>query len=233
MTDYLHTAEPVSSRKLSSKYLKDISPATIRNELADLESEGFLTHPHTSAGRIPSDLGYRYFVDQLMRIKGLSPKEIEFIKHQFVSSQGNLEELLHTTLKVAATLSHLLAVVTAPRLPFRVMSSGMSNIVKQPEFSDSEHIRNILDVIEHEDLISRITEEDSAEGVVTIKIGNELRHKQIKDCSLVVSRYELPNHFAGTVSILGPTRMTYDKVTSIVDAVSKTLREILTQGIDQ
>ena len=68
-------------------------------------------------------------------------------------------------------LSHPLAVVTAPRLPFRVMSSGMSNIVKQPEFSDSEHIRNILDVIEHEDLISRITEEDSAEGVVTIKIG--------------------------------------------------------------
>ena len=228
VTDYLHTAEPVSSHKLSSKYLKDISPATIRNELSDLEDEGFLTHPHTSAGRIPSDLGYRYFVDQLMKIKGLTPKEIEFIKRQFLSSRGNIEELLHTTLKVAASLSHLLAVVTAPNMPFKVISSGLSNIARQPEFTDPEHIRNILSLMEHEDLISQIMEEDSAEGVVTIKIGAEIKHKLIKDCSLVVSRYRLPNHFAGTVSILGPTRMTYDKVTSIVDTVSKSLRDMLT-----
>ncbi len=230
ISDYLHTAEPVSSDRISRKYIKDVSPATIRNELSDLEQEGFITHPHTSAGRVPSDLGYRYFVDQLMKIKGLTPKEIEFIKQQYGMAGNNIEELLHTTLKVASALSHLLAVITAPKLPFKVLSSGFSNIARQPEFSDADHIKNILSVIEHEDLISRITDEDSDEGVVTIKIGSEIKHRQIKDCSIVISRYRLPHHFAGTVSILGPTRMMYDRATSIVDTVSKTLRDILTGG---
>lgn len=226
INDYLHTAEPVSSDKIQKRYLVDVSPATIRNELAALEKEGFLTHPHTSAGRIPSDMGYRFFVDELMKVKGLSQKEAEFIKHQYVMAGHNIEELLHTTLKVASTLSHLLAVVTAPNMPFKVLSSGLANIAAQPEFRDAEHMRNILSLIEEETLINDITNEVQEEGPAIIKIGSEIKHKRVKDCSIVISRYEMPSHSAGTISIIGPTRMTYDKVTSIVDAISKSLHEI-------
>jgi heat-inducible transcriptional repressor len=227
ITDYLHTAEPVSSERLSRKYIHDVSSATIRNEMSDLEEEGFLRHPHTSSGRVPSDTGYRYFVDQLMKIKGLTQKEVDFIENEYRKAGKNFEELLHTTLKVAATLSHLLAVITTPRLPFKVLSSGFSNIVKQPEFSDSEHIKNMLSVIEQEDLISKLMSDSAKDDSPTIRIGSEIRHKKIKDCSIVISKYDLMGQSLGTISIIGPTRMTYGKVTSVVDAVSRTLKEIL------
>lgn len=233
VTDYLHTAEPVSSDKVAKKYLRDISPATVRNEMSDLEEEGFLMHPHTSAGRVPSDTGYRYFVDQLMKIRDLSQKETDFMTSEYKKAGRDFEELLHTTLKVAATLSHLLAVITTPRMPFKVLSSGLGNIIDQPEFSDTQHIKDILSVIEKEDLISHIIYESSKGSAAgkqnqpTIKIGSEIKHKKIKDCSIVISKYDLMGQSLGTISIIGPTRMTYDKVSSVVDTVSKTLRQIL------
>lgn len=232
VNDYLQRAEPVSSDAVREKYMRDISPATIRNEMAELEEEGFLKHPHTSSGRIPSDLGYRYFVNQLMKLRGLPQKEIEFMEREYKKAGKNIEELLHATLKIAATLSHLLAVITAPKLPFKVLSSGLTNILKQPEFSDLEHMKNILSVIEKEDLIEHIIGESAKDEDVTIRIGSEIKHKIIKDCSIVVSRYDLFGESLGTISIIGPTRMTYSKVTAVVDTVSKTLRNILSEDVD-
>jgi len=229
VNDYLHCAEPVSSDKICRKYMSDISPATIRNEMAQLEEDGFLQHPHTSSGRIPSDLGYRYFVNQLMKLRGLTHKEIQFIEKEYKKAGKNTEELLHTTLKIAATLSHLLAVITAPKMPFKVISSGMANIAKQPEFNDTEHIKNILSVIEREDLIEHIVGENAKDDAITIRIGSEIKHKKIKDCSIVVSRYDLFGESVGTISIIGPTRMTYSKITSVVDTISRTLRDILSE----
>jgi len=227
VNDYLQSAEPVSSDKIYRKYMRDISPATIRNEMAELEEDGFLKHPHTSSGRVPSDLGYRYFVNQLMKLRGLTHKEIQFIEMEYKKAGKNVEELLHTTLKIASTLSHLLAVTTAPKMPFKVISSGMTNMIKQPEFNDTEHIKNILSVIEREDLIEHIVGESAKDDAITIRIGSEIKHKKIKDCSIVVSRYDLFGESVGTISIIGPTRMTYSKITSVVDTISKTLRDIL------
>jgi len=230
VNDYLQSAEPVSSDRIYRKYMRDISPATIRNEMASLEEDGFLQHPHTSSGRVPSDLGYRYFVNQLMKLRGLTHKEIQFIEKEYKKAGKNVEELLHTTLKIASTLSHLLAVITAPKMPFKVISSGMTNIIKQPEFNDTEHIKNILSVIEREDLIEHIIDDSAKDDDVTIRIGSEIKHKKIKDCSIVVSKYDLFGESVGTISIIGPTRMTYSKITSVVDTISKTLKEILSEG---
>jgi heat-inducible transcriptional repressor len=230
VNDYLQSAEPVSSDRIYRKYMPDISPATIRNEMAELEEDGFLQHPHTSSGRVPSDLGYRYFVNQLMKLRGLTHKEIQFIEREYKKSGKNVEELLHATLKIAATLSHLLAVITAPKMPFKVISSGMTNIIKQPEFNDTEHIKNILSVIEREDLIEHIVGESAKDDDITIRIGSEIKHKKIRDCSIVISKYDLFGESVGTISIIGPTRMTYSKITSVVDTVSKTLRNILAEG---
>jgi transcriptional regulator of heat shock response len=227
VNDYIHTAEPVSSDKIAKKYVTKVSPATIRNDMASLEEEGLLKHPHTSSGRIPSDAGYRYFVDQLMKLKELSDKEMDYIKSEFSKSDKNLEDLLHTTLRVTATLSHLLAVITAPKHPFRVMSSGLSNIAEQPEFNRTEEIKNLLNVVEHEDLFADLLEGNMENSPLTIKIGSEIKHNKIKDCSIVMSKYDLFGQSVGTISIIGPTRMTYSKITSIVDAVTSSLKDLL------
>src|SRR2546425_13318497 len=81
--DSIATAEPVASPQLVRRYHLDVSPATVRNELAELEERGLLTHPHTSAGRVPTDLGYRYFIESLMPTSGLRPEEQVTVSHQF------------------------------------------------------------------------------------------------------------------------------------------------------
>jgi heat-inducible transcriptional repressor len=102
-------------------------------------------------------------------------------------------------------------------------------MIKQPEFNDTEHIKNILSVIEREDLIEHIMDDSAKDDDITIRIGSEIKHKKIRDCSIVVSKYDLFGESVGTISIIGPTRMTYSKITSVVDTISKTLRNILSE----
>lgn len=113
--DYISTGEPVGSRTLSKKYDLGLSPATIRNELADLEEEGLLRQPHTSAGRVPSDTGYRFFVDHLMeRRRTLAPEQERLIQ-EWLQSGRDLPELMRQTAKLTAVLSGCTAIVRAPR----------------------------------------------------------------------------------------------------------------------
>ncbi|MBU6430722.1 MAG: HrcA family transcriptional regulator, partial [Cyanobacteria bacterium REEB65] len=110
VSDYILTAEPVGSRTLSRKYELGLSAATIRNELADLEEEGLLRQPHTSAGRIPSDFGYRVFVDDLMGPPRLAPDK-EAILDQVAEQAQDLQELLHQTARLTAVLAGCTALV--------------------------------------------------------------------------------------------------------------------------
>lgn len=114
--DYVFTAEPVGSRALSKKFDFGLSPATLRNEMADLEEGGLLRQPHTSAGRIPSDAGYRMFVDLLMEPHGHLPEEELRVLDRFQVDARDLNDILAQTAKVAAVLSQCTAIVRAPRL---------------------------------------------------------------------------------------------------------------------
>ncbi len=114
--DYIRTAEPVGSRTISRKYGFALSPATIRGTMADLEELGYVAQPHTSAGRIPTDRGYRLYVDALMDRPQLSRAEVERIEQQVVPSTGEMEEMLRETGKLLSALSPYVAVVLAPRL---------------------------------------------------------------------------------------------------------------------
>lgn len=113
--DYISTGEPVGSRTLSKKYALGLSPATIRNELADLEEEGLLKQPHTSAGRIPSDTGYRLFVDHLMERRSSLPPEQERMIADWRHLSRDLPDLMQQTAKLTAVLSGCTAIVRAPR----------------------------------------------------------------------------------------------------------------------
>ncbi|MCL6451829.1 MAG: heat-inducible transcriptional repressor HrcA, partial [Acetobacteraceae bacterium] len=120
--DYVATAAPVGSRTLARKYRLGVSPATIRNEMADLEEMGYLDQPHASAGRVPSDLGYRFYVDWLMGIRELAEAEIQRITELFARRRGQVEELIqHAAQVLSESTSHLALVLGPPtdRLAFK------------------------------------------------------------------------------------------------------------------
>ncbi|HAV22186.1 MAG TPA: heat-inducible transcription repressor HrcA [Bacteroidetes bacterium] len=113
--NFIQTAIPVGSRFISKRFESHLSPATIRNVMSDLEEAGFLSHPHTSAGRIPTDIGYRYYVDYLMEIEQLTQPDEATIKDQLAAT-SDPTELLRETSKLLAKISHQLSIVTAPQL---------------------------------------------------------------------------------------------------------------------
>jgi len=114
--DYIQTAEPVGSRNLARKYNLGVSPATIRNEMADLEEEGYLHQPHTSAGRIPSDKGYRYYVDELMARWEPGPAERSAIYREVLAVRRAMEEMIHEAARLLARHTQYASMVAAPRL---------------------------------------------------------------------------------------------------------------------
>lgn len=112
--DYIQTAEPVGSRTISRRYELGVSPATIRNEMSDLEEMGFLEQPHTSAGRIPSDLGYRFYVDSLLQVPSLSAEEIELMKRVLTLRMRSAEEIVQQLAKLLSALTSYTAIVLGP-----------------------------------------------------------------------------------------------------------------------
>jgi heat-inducible transcriptional repressor len=113
--DYINTASPVGSKAISERYDLGISPATIRNEMAELEEKGYLTHPHTSAGRLPTEKGYRYFVEKLMGESNLSPTEQRTISHQFHQARLDLDQWMRLSAAVLAHNAQGASLVTAPK----------------------------------------------------------------------------------------------------------------------
>jgi len=229
--DYLHTAEPVGSRTIWRTYMPDLSPATIRNEMADLEAMGLIVQPHTSAGRVPTDLGYRYYVDHLMKIRHLTVKEEEFIKEGLGHIRSDVEEALHQTLKVLSHLLEYASVIATLDKKTRVLSSGFSHMLKQPEFTDMKYTRHVLETLEEEDLMIEMVREYTTQQGVTIRIGSENTFKEVKDCSVVMSSYNAKNLASGGLGVIGPTRMGYARVASVLENISRRLETFL-EGSD-
>jgi len=114
--DHILRAEPIGSRTISRRHAFHLSPASIRNIMADLEEFGFLAQPHTSAGRVPTDRGYRMYVDSLMELEGLSPEEVQRIQARIAAVRGAAEELLRETGRLLAAITDYTCVIMAPRL---------------------------------------------------------------------------------------------------------------------
>jgi heat-inducible transcriptional repressor len=116
VTDYISTAEPVGSRTICKRYGIQLSPATVRNVMADLEDLGFLWQPHTSAGRIPTDKAFRFYVDKILSVRSLSQIEREKIRRKYRTSKYDIPELLRETSRVLSGLSHYTGVILAPMM---------------------------------------------------------------------------------------------------------------------
>ncbi len=233
VSDYVDTAEPVGSFTITHHYIRRVSPATIRAEMAELEHIGHITHPHTSAGRIPTDLGYRYYVDNIMEKKNLSGKEIALIKNGIKQIGRGIEQVLRGTAKIISSLLGQVAVFASfGKDRFRIYSSGLSNILKQPEFSDVAHARRVMELIEHEDLLARILEEYSRKQDLNIFIGHENRFRETQDLSIIVAQHKLRGLSPGAIGIIGPTRMDYDRITSILNYLTKEFDDLVKEEIN-
>lgn len=223
---YIRTAQPVSSEALVHDYPLDLSPATVRNVFADLEDEGYLTHLHTSAGRVPTQAGYRYFVDNLMDEIQLIEEEKSRIEADYRKNIGELEKILDETSRLISEITHNAGIVSFPGGQDRVFYKGTSFILEQPEFRDLVKIRHLLAVLEGREKLLEIINRDLKERI-GVFIGSEIACSDIGDCSLVVSAYKVKDRPSGRLAVLGPTRMQYGKVISTLEYLSERLSRIL------
>ena len=210
MEEYIKTAEPVGSKLLVEKYGLDLSPATVRNDMAELEAAGFLVQPFTSAGRVPTEAGYQYYIQQYIDLnKELKPSEKEKIINSNKNIGGNKEEMTKNLARVLAEESGLGVFVGFDEN--NVYYTGLTNIFSQPEFHDLNLVHNMSRVLDHLDEVMEEIYEDVGEEV-EVKIGHE--NPFASDCSAVVIKVK-----DTVLGVVGPMRMDYKQNISLMNFI--------------
>jgi transcriptional regulator of heat shock response len=219
---YIRTINPVGSHLITSKYKLDLSAATVRNVLAELEEEGYLTHPHTSAGRIPTQHGYRYYVDHLMKEIQLMEEEKTRLQSEYKRHVHQLETLMEKTSQVISDLTHYTSIVSLDDdSDGRMFLKGTSHVVGYHENTDILKIQAILRILEEKERLMALINRD-LHHKIDIYIGHEMALKEMEGCSLAVCSFQ-KDGLTGRVAVLGPTRMNYDRVVSALEYVSNML----------
>lgn len=323
--DYIMTAMPVGSRTISRKAGVGFSPATIRNEMSDLEELGYLAQPHTSAGRIPSPKAYRLYVDQLMKVGKLSADDRDWMQDHLDFRSRQVENVIRSAANVLSDATQYTSVIVAPKLgslrikhiqlvpvaertalmiivtnvgivkdavirvpeglnaddlysisrmltekladkPLEavrqtfsellrdteqnrkllgetlqviekklesedsddVVIGGSSKLLDYPEYSDVGKAKHFLSVLESKDMVRRLVKRDGGLEI-TIRIGPENEMPEMKDCSIVTANYRVGNHSSGTLGIIGPTRMNYNRVITVLDYMARALSDVLSE----
>lgn len=322
--NYLETGEPVGSRTISKYTDLNLSSATIRNEMADLEELGYIVQPHTSAGRIPSDKGYRFYVDTMMEEKG---REIEEMKEMLLEKEDKMEALLKQVVRVLAQNTNYATMISAPQIhrnklkfiqlsrvdrdqilavivvegnviknhmldvpdglddetllklnmllnthltglpieeinlgliaalkqqagihsaivgeildavaevikedeDLEIYTSGTNNIFKYPELSDNAKASELISTFEEKRALGTLVQEtlaDENNTGIQVYIGDESPIQNMKDCSVVTATYELEEGMKGTIGIIGPKRMDYDKVIGTLKSLMHQLDDL-------
>ena len=328
--DYIMTGLPIGSRTISKKHGIELSSATIRNEMADLEELGFLVQPHTSAGRIPSHKAYRYYVDRLMKVVKLNPVEAENIKRYFQDRMSEVNEVLEKAAQALSDTTHHISMVLKPQLKQAVikriqlvkiterkaillvvtdaglvtdtvivvpegMSSdymemisrllteklsqktledaesdlrrsleenlrlnkefvddlvtaiensvepqgekgivlgGTQNIIEYPDFMSIEKAKSFISVLQTKEMLYDMMKK-ATRLEFSVTIGQENEVKELQDLSVVTATYKVGGKSLGSFGVIGPTRMDYSRVISILGFVSQSLNSILSEFVEE
>lgn len=221
---FVSTAEPVGSQTILVSYKFNVSPATIRNDMASLEKEGLIYQPHTSAGRIPTDSGYRLFLDEMADYEASRKKAVAVLKQ--VTQQYKTEKIkskIYDAVELIARATENVSFATLPNS--RTFYLGLANVLRQPEFlNDSVRASQVIEVLEKHDRFVNILYELEIDETVKSFIGKENIMEQIQSCGLIVSQYNVEG-FKGFIGILGPTRMNYPFNQMIIEEVKKLLEK--------
>lgn len=225
VTDYIRSAEPVGSGTVTRRYRLGVSPATVRSEMAALEELGYLAQPHTSAGRIPTDLGYRFYVDTLPRRPQLAAPHRRAIATFFGDAPPDPQEVLRATAVLLSRLTRYGA-VTQPPGAHHVFIGGAANIADA--FAQRETVRRVFEALDEEDTVVRLFRAVPTErSRVTVRIGRENRIAAMREASVVIAPYVAAGRPIGVIAVLGPTRMEYRSAMAAVDVVARRLSEVI------
>ena len=209
-TEFIRTAQPVSSQFITDSGGFDLSSATIRNEMADLEKQGYIFHPHTSAGRVPTEKGYQYFVENFIEEDGLSKKNQDSLSAVAQGYNQFEYALVKNLAKQMAALSDSAVFVAFANNDFYY--TGLSNLFSQPEFFQHQLVYDLSNVIDHLDTtINKIFNRIDDQIDITVGSKNYFSH----ECSSVLIKYDTGD-YQGIVGILGPMRMDYQNNFNLV-----------------
>lgn len=219
--EYTKTAIPVGSQILVDSYDFKVSPATIRNDMTKLEKDGYLHQPHISAGRIPTDKGYRYFVEEVMNDKELSKEEQQKMQREFLKLKAQNTRLTKTTAKLLSHVSGNFAISGLINSD-EFADFGMRELMQQPEFKELDEMCRLVEVLDYLDERFDKIVKDIRENETKIFIGKE-NPMGIANCSMMVSPYKLKSGEKGILALVGPKRMKYAKNKSMIEYVKKLL----------
>lgn len=318
--EYISTAEPVSSGAIVEKYIPDCSSATIRNEMAELEQLGYIEKPHTSAGRIPSVKGYRFYVDELLNDENISLDEIQYIKEQLETKVNEIEDLTKITTNTLSEITHYTTVAIGPSSSTNIITdvrfvllgsrllmvviltdngqiketvikydeditqnqvNGLNNIFNNrlrgkplekidkpmeeyilsamnnqvnvikpiidqmnrviearndiylegankvfdfPEFKKIETAKNFLSILDTKEEMLEVLNSGIAKDI-NVYIGDENEREELKDLSIITFKHTAFGKDLGTIGIIGPKRMDYSKVISVMKYINKKLKD--------
>lgn len=207
--EFINTAQPVGSDTVDKKFAIGVSPATIRNEMVYLTRQGYLRKVHTSAGRIPTPMAMKLYVNELMKEKELSVADEVSAKEKVWGSREKIDDLLRQATRVLADRSHALGLaMTDDR---RLYHAGYSNLLNMPEFYDIDVVRHVLSLIEEASLIEEIFETRSSENHIQLVFGQELGNRHLDPVGVIFMRVSSPS-IKCTMGVLGSIRFEYDYI---------------------
>lgn len=222
---FIDTAEPVGSNTILVSYQFSVSPATIRNDMATLEKEGLIYQPHTSAGRVPTDQGYRVYIDEMADYEAARQQAIQVLTK--VQEQYKVEKVKNRIYDAVELIARSTGNVSFATLPDnnRTFYLGLANVLKQPEFlNDSVRASQVIEVLERNDRFVKLLDNLKITDKVRIYVGEENILEQIRSCSLMVTTYDIEG-YKGYFGILGPTRMKYPFNRAIIEEVKKLIEK--------
>lgn len=321
--NYLETGEPVGSRTISKNSDLNLSSATIRNEMSDLEEDGFIIQPHTSSGRIPTDKGYRFYVDHMLKQIDEREKKVSEREELIIEKMDKVDAMMENMAKVLANNTNYATMVTTPKSlgnkikfvqlslledkqllltvvsdknrvinkildveedvnqemivrlnvalntalagltleeinlgvitaltkqagkmehlvnevmqaiteaiateeQMKIYTSGATNIFKYPELSDKERASKLLTTLEEKSQLTELVKDGDDNTGIQVYIGSETPIQEMKDCSVVTATYELEDGFKGTIGIIGPKRMDYERVVETLRDVKEQIKD--------
>lgn len=219
---YTKSALPVGSEALLEHSRLSVSSATVRNDMATLEEEGFLYQPHISSGRIPTDKGYRFYIEYGMKEEFLSKAEEAHLKKELLVLEARHARLARTTAKLLSALSGSLAVSGVVNRD-EFYDFGMKELMEEPEFQELDEVCRLVEALDSIDEKLESILEKLRDGETKIFIGEENPIKEISNCSMVVSPYRNAEGDRGILAIIGPKRMRYAKNKSLLEYMKKIL----------
>jgi len=223
--EFIVTAEAVGSSHLKRKLRLNLSPATIRNEMVDLVKMGYLEKPHSSSGRVPTVMGYKEFINHIM--KELEDLDIELetvIKEDLFQNRFDIDDLIYKAINRIAKETENLAFSIVGK---RIYYSGLSCMIECPEFSDSVMLKRVLHAVEDQEVLLELLNKYNTIKDVRVLFGDDTGIDYFYDTALVYKLIKLHGNNSGFIGAIGPKRMNYTHNIAVVDFIGESINNML------